>query len=85
MINGRIVFDQAVKNNLRTYDNIQKIATDQDDDYKTGCLPDYLYFREYYKLTAIDLSKQQKLDVDPKAIQQINFRSSNFKELILEI
>ena len=33
----------------------------------------YLYFKIYYKLIAIDLSKQQKLDADPKAIQQINF------------
>ena len=37
------------------------------------CLLDYPYFEEYYKLIAIDLSKQQKLDADPKAIQQINF------------
>ena len=28
---------------------------------------------KYYKMIAIDLSKQQALDVDPKAIQQINF------------
>ena len=39
----------------------------------TGCLIDYPYFKKYYKLLAIDLSKQQKLDADPKTIQQINF------------
>ena len=39
----------------------------------TGCLPHDPYFKKYYKLIAIDLSKQQKLDADPKAIQQINF------------
>ena len=33
----------------------------------------YPYFEKYYKLIAIDLSKQQQLDPDPKAIQQINF------------
>ena len=33
----------------------------------------YPYFKKYYKLIAIDLSKQEKLDTDPKAIQQINF------------
>ena len=33
----------------------------------------YPYFKTYFKLIAIDLSKQQKLDADPKAIQQINF------------
>ena len=58
---------------MKTYDNITKIATGQGDDYTTGCLLDYPYFKIYYKLIAIDLSKQQKLDADPKAIQQINF------------
>ena len=73
MIDGRNFFDQPIKNDLKTYDNIRKIATGQGDDYTTGCLLDYPYFKKYYKLIAIDLSKQQKLDADPKAIQQINF------------
>ena len=73
LINGRNFFDQPIKNDLKTYDNIRKIATGQGDDYTTGCLLDYPYFKKYYKLIAIDLSKQQKLDADPKAIQQINF------------
>ena len=67
------VFDQPVKNNFRTYDNIQKITIGQRDDYTTGCLLDYNYFNEYYKMIAIDLSKQPALDADPKAIQEINF------------
>ena len=49
------------------------IATGQDDDYVTGCLVDYPYFKKSYKLIAVDLSEQQKVDADPKAIQQINF------------
>ena len=36
-------------------------------------LLDYNYFKEHYKMIAIDLSKQQELDYDPKAIQRINF------------
>ena len=76
MIDGRNFFDQPIKNDLKTYDNIRKIATGQGDDYTTGCLLDYLYFKKYCKLIAIDLSKQQKLDADPKAIQQINFTES---------
>ena len=48
MIDGLNVFDQIVKNNLRTNDNIQKIAAGQGDDYKTGCLSDYNYFNKYY-------------------------------------
>ena len=73
MVDGRSSFAQPIKNNLKTYDNIRKIATGQGDDYTTGCLLDYPYFKKYYKLIAIDLSKQQKLDADPKAIQQIHF------------
>ena len=73
MIDGRNFFDQPIKNDLKTYDNIRKIATGQGDDCTIGCLLDYPYFKKYYKLIAIDLSKQQKLDADPKAIQQINF------------
>ena len=38
MINGQKFFNQPVENDLRTYDNIQKIATGQGDDYITGCL-----------------------------------------------
>ena len=45
MIDGQNVFDQPVKNDLRTYDNIEKIATGQEDDYTTGCLLDYNYFK----------------------------------------
>ena len=43
MINGRNFFDQPIKNDLKTYDNIKKIATGQGDDYKNGCLLDCLY------------------------------------------
>ena len=48
----------------------------QADDYTTDCLLDYNYFRNYYKIMAIDLSKQQALDTDPRAIQQINFTAN---------
>ena len=73
MINGENIFDQSIKNNLRTYDKIQKVVTGQGDDYTTCCSLDYPYFKEHYKLVAIDLSKQQALDVDPKKMQTINF------------
>ena len=39
----------------------------------TVCLLDYLYFKENYKMIVIVLIKQQELDTDPRAIQQINF------------
>ena len=73
MVNGQNYFDQTVKNGLRTYDSVWKIATGQGDDYTTACLLDYPYFKENYKLIAKDLSKQQALVADTKAIQQVNF------------
>ena len=73
MINGENLFHQPIKNNKVTYENIRKIATGQGDDYTTGCLLDYSYFMDTYKMNAVDLSKQKVLDADPKAIQQINF------------
>ena len=76
MIDGRNISDQIVKNNLRTYDNIRKITTGQADDYTTGFLLDDPFFKKYYELIVIDLSKQQ-LDAYPKAIQQINFTGNH--------
>ena len=76
MIDGKNFFDQPVKNYKVTYETIRKITIGQGDDYKTGCLLDYTYFKKYYKMIAIDLSKQQVLDADPKAIQQINFTAN---------
>ena len=126
---GQNFFDQPVKNDLRTFDNIPKITTGQGDNYTTGtvwkvsecgvfsgpcfpvfgmnteiyckflysfqirkytdeknlriwtlftqwgCVLDYPYFKEHYKMTAIDLNKQESLVADPKEIQQINFKS----------
>ena len=45
MIDGRSFFDQTIKNDKITYDNIRKIETDKEDDYATGCLLDYIYLK----------------------------------------
>ena len=76
MIDGKNFFDQPINSMTKTYENIRKIATGQGDDNTTGCLLDYSYFKENYKLIVIDLSKQQALDADPRAIQQINFTAN---------
>ena len=73
MIDGQNFLNQPIKNDSRTYDNIGNIATGTGDNYTTSCLLDYDYFNKYYKMIATDLTKQQKLHVDPKAMQQINF------------
>ena len=76
MTDGKNFFDQPVKNDKLTYENIRNIATGQGDDYTTGCLLDYVYFKNYYKMIAVNLSKQEVLDTDPKVIQQINFTAN---------
>ena len=68
MIDGKNVFDQPVKNNEITCKNIRKITSGEGDDYA--------YFRDNYKIIAIDLSKQQALDADPRAIYHINFTAN---------
>ena len=76
MIVGKNFFDQPINSKLKTYENIRIIATGKGDDYTTGCLLDYFYFKENYKMIATDLSKQQTLDANPRAIQQINFTAN---------
>ena len=80
MTDGKNVFDQPINSMTKTYEKIRKIATGQCDDYTTGCLLDYSYFKEKYRLIAIDLSEQQAIDADPRAIQQINFTASLDRE-----
>ena len=76
MIDDRNFFDQLINSINKTYENIRKTTTGQRDDYTTGCLLDYSYFKDHYEMIAIDLSKQQALDADPRAIQQINFTAN---------
>ena len=73
LIDEKNVFDQPIKNNKRTYDGVRKLATDQGDDYSPCCLLDYLCYKNYLKMVAIDLSNQQAVDANPKTIEQINF------------
>ena len=75
-VDDKNFFDQPINNDIKTYANIRKIGTGQGEDYTTGCLLDYPSFKNNYKMIAIDLSKQQVLDADPRATQQINFTGS---------
>ena len=56
---------------LKEFDEIRKTVTEQGDDYTTGCLLDYQYFKDHYNLIAVGVSKQKELDADSRAIQQI--------------
>ena len=74
MIDGRYFYDQTINDIIKQYDVIRKVSTGYGDDYTTGCLWDYAYFKDNYRLIAVHLSKQKALDADPRAIQQIVFQ-----------
>ena len=76
MMDGKNVSDQPTNNMIKTYENIRNITIGQGDDYTTGCLLEYSCSKKYYKMIAVDLSKQQDLDADPKAIQQFTFTAN---------
>ena len=54
---------------IKQYDEVRKVSTGYVDEYTTGSLMDYAYFKDNYKLIVVDLSKQKALDADPRAIQ----------------
>ena len=66
-------YDQTINDLIKQYDEVRKVSTGQGNDYTTGCLLDYTYFKDNYRLIAADLSKQKALDADLNAVQQIIF------------
>ena len=64
-------YDQPMNDSIKQYDEVKKISTGKGDDYTTGCLLDFAYFKKNYKIIAADLSKQKALDADSRVIQQI--------------
>ena len=73
LIDDRNFYDQQVNNLIKQYDEIRKTPTGQGEDYTTGCLLDYQYFKDHYQLIAVGLSKQKELDADSRASQQTEF------------
>ena len=73
LIDGRSFYDEPINDQIKKYDEIRKIATGKGDNYTTGCLLDYQYFKDHYQLIAVDLSKQKELDTNPRSSQQIEF------------
>ena len=59
LIGGRNFYDQSINDQIKKYDEIRKVATGKGDDYTTGCLLDYQYFKNHYQLIVVDLSKQK--------------------------
>ena len=59
IINGKNVFDQAIDSDIKRYKEIRKLTTGQGEDYTTGCLWDYHYIKNHFRLIAVDLSGQK--------------------------
>ena len=91
-----VIYDNPIESDIEKYRELKKVMIGKGEDYTTGSLLDYDYFKKNYKLVAVDLSKQKELDADPRAIQQIEFKYmletnstiywvlEKFKETILE-
>ena len=73
LIDGMNFYDQPINDQIKKYDEIRKIETEQRDDFTTGCLLDYQFYKDHYQLIAFDLSKQKEIDPDPRAIQHNEF------------
>ena len=73
IIDGRNSYDNPIESDNEKYRELKKVMIGKGEDYTTGSLLDYDYFKKHYKLVAVDLSKQKESDADPRAIQQIEF------------
>ena len=73
IINRKNFCDWASVSDIKRYKEIRKSTNGQGEDYTNGCLFDYDYVKNYYRLMAIDLSRQKESDAYPKTIQQIEF------------
>ena len=74
LIDGIHFYDQPINDIIKQNDEVRKVSVGYGDDYTTGCLLDYAYFKDNYRLTSVDLSKQKALDADQRAIQQLVFQ-----------
>ena len=61
LIDGRNFYDQSISSEITKYEELLKLTTGKNEDYTTGCLPDYDYFKKHYSIIAFDLSKQKEL------------------------
>ena len=74
IIDGRNFYDNPIESDIEKYRELKKAMIRKAEDHTTGSLLDYDYFKNHYKLIAVDLSKQKELDADPRGIQQIEFK-----------
>ena len=71
IINGKNFYNKPIDSDIKQYEDIRKLTIEKGDDFTTGCVLYYENIKNHYRLIAADGSRQNELDVDPKAIQQI--------------
>ena len=67
-------YDQPINDLIKQYDEVREVSAGQCDNYTTGCLLDYAYFKDNCRLIAVDLSKQKAIDTDLRSIQPTAFQ-----------
>ena len=72
-MNGKNFYGQAINSDIKRYEEIRKLARRQGEDCTPGWWLYYEYIKNHYRLIAADLSRQKESNIDPKAIQQIEF------------
>ena len=77
LIDGRNFYDQNISDNFKKYEELRNVMTGRGEDFTTGSLLDYEYWKNNYKLICCDLSKQKVLGTNPKANQQVEFGDNN--------
>ena len=71
LIDRRNFYDQNISDDFKKYEKLRKVMTGRSEDFTTGSLFDYDYWKNNYKLICCDLNKQKVLDTNPKANQQV--------------
>ena len=66
LVDGWNFHDQPINDLIKQYDEVKKVSTGQGDDYTTGRFLDYAYFKDNYRLTEVNVSKQKGLEADPR-------------------
>ena len=75
--------EYKIKSDIKRYIEIRKLIRGQGEEYTTGCLLDYDYIRNHYRLIAVGLTRQKELDAYPKVIQQIEFIRQQKRQVLM--
>ena len=64
IMNGKRFHGEVFHSDIKQYEEIKKLTTGQGEDYTSGCLVDYDYIKNHYRLITVDLSRQKELDAE---------------------